>query len=186
MNRAPDAAARRFVQHCRDRVAALAVCLLAVGLSLFGPSAHAADGCKVLLCLAAPSWRDISDCKPPVEETMHNLALGHPFPSCSMSGEGNTAVHQWATAPSYCPPQYAHAVETESGTFYLCDYAGAITVIVNGAPWSRTWWAFNLDSVTEFSQAAKLQLGTWSTRFDDEYAAWLASNPPSLPPCTLC
>lgn len=186
MNKAPAAATRRLIGHCRDLVPVLAVCLLAVGLTLVGPSARAADGCKVLLCLAAPSWRNIAECKPPVEEAMHELEMGHPFPGCPMSSDGNQATHQWAAPPAYCPPQYAHAVETENGIAYWCDYVGAITVIVNGALWSRTWWAWSTDSVTEFSPEAKVQLGTWDVRFENEYAAWLASNPPSLPPCTLC
>ena len=33
------------------------------------------------------------------------------------------------------------------------------------------------DAVTEFSASAKNQLGSWDTRFDTEYAAWLASQP---------
>jgi hypothetical protein len=38
------------------------------------------------------------------------------------------------------------------------------------------------DTVTEFSPAAKAQLGTWDTRFEDDYAAWLAALPPPAPP----
>jgi hypothetical protein len=35
--------------------------------------------------------------------------------------------------------------------------------------------------VTDFSPAAKTQLGAWDTRFDDDYAKWLASLPPPAP-----
>ena len=36
-------------------------------VALFGmsPPAHAVDGCTVLLCFAAPSWRSIPQCVPP-------------------------------------------------------------------------------------------------------------------------
>ena len=37
------------------------------------------------------------------------------------------------------------------------------------------------DTVTEFSPAAKAQLGTWDTKFDDDYAAWFAALPPPAP-----
>ena len=36
------------------------------------------------------------------------------------------------------------------------------------------------DTVTEFTPAAKARFGTWDTRFDDDYALWLASQPPAL------
>lgn len=71
----------------------------------------------------------------------------------------------------------------ESGPMiYSCDYTGAVSVSINGAPFARTWWTMAGDTVTEFSPAAKTQLGTWDTRFDDDYAAWLASLPPPAPP----
>jgi hypothetical protein len=35
--------------------------------------------------------------------------------------------------------------------------------------------------VTEFTPAAKAQLGTWDTKFDDDYAAWFAALPPPAP-----
>ncbi|MGE0099030.1 MAG: hypothetical protein AB7S86_11865 [Hydrogenophaga sp.] len=35
------------------------------------------------------------------------------------------------------------------------------------------------DTVTDFSPAAKAQLGSWDTRFDDEHAAWKAALPPA-------
>jgi hypothetical protein len=148
-----------------------------------GPQpAQAADGCKVLLCLAAPSWRSIPQCVPPINEVLHDLAHGKPFPICDMAGGGNSGTHEWAYAPTFCPPQYTRAVDTEIGRTYTCDYAGAVTVMVNGALFTRTWWTMSGDTVTEFSPAAKAQLGTWDTRFDDDYAAWLAALPPPAPP----
>jgi hypothetical protein len=144
--------------------------------------AHAADGCQVLLCLAAPSWRSVPQCVPPVRQVLHDLARGKPFPVCNMTGAGNSANHEWAAAPVFCPPQYSHLVHSESGPIHICDYTGAVTVTVNSALFTRTWWTMEGDSVTEFSPAAKAQLGTWDRRFDDEYAAWLASLPPPAAP----
>ena len=93
------------------------------------------------------------------------------FPTCGMSGAGNSASHQWASAPGYCPPQYTRVFDGASGPVYTCDYTGAVTVTVEGAVWARTWWGIAGDTVTEFTPAAKAQLGTWDTKFDDDYAS---------------
>lgn len=154
---------------------------LAALIALVPTPARAVDGCLVLLCLAAPSWRAIPQCVPPVKQLFRDLARGKPFPTCSMSGAGNNANHAWSSAPAFCPPQYTRVIDSESAPIYQCDYSGAISVSINGAPFSRTWWSFGGDSVTEFSPAAKTQLGTWDTRFDDDYARWLASLPPPTP-----
>lgn len=157
----------------------------AVWLALAGlvpTQARAVDGCLVLLCFAAPSWRSIAQCVPPIKQVLRDLTRGKPFPSCAMAGGGNSASHTWASAPSYCPPQYTRVSEGEGGPIYSCDYTGAVSVSVNGAPFARTWWTMDGNTVTEFSPTAKSQLGTWDTRFDDEYAAWLATQPPPAPP----
>jgi hypothetical protein len=99
-----------------------------------------------------------------------------------MGGQDNAAQHDWAIAPTYCPPQYSRLYETESGPIYSCDYVGAVTVKVNGVLFTRTWWKDDGGTVTEFSAAAKAQLGQWDTRFDDEYAAWLAAQPQPAAP----
>jgi hypothetical protein len=158
-------------------------CAIAVALSgaIAPRQAHAVDGCLVLLCFAAPSWRSIPQCVPPIKQVLRDLARGKSFPTCSMAGGGNSASHAWANAPSYCPPQYTRVFDSESGPIYSCDYTGAVSVSINGAPFARTWWTMAGDTVTEFSPAAKAQLGTWDTRFDDDYAAWLASLPPPAP-----
>lgn len=163
----------------RDAAATLTTLTALLGTSL---PAAAVDGCQVLLCLAAPSWRDIPQCVPTITQLLRDLARGKPFPSCAMAGSGNAAGHDWASAPSFCPPQYTRATEGPNGPRYYCDYDGAVSVTVNGAPFSRTWWTMDGGTVTEFSPAAKAQLGRWDTRFDDEYAAWLASQPPSTAP----
>ena len=157
--------------------------ILLVGGLLSAP-ARAADGCLVLLCLAAPSWSSIAQCVDPVRQVLRDLARGRPFPSCAMSGAGNTARQEWASAPGFCPPQYTVTVEQESGRIQYCTYMGAVSVTINGALWTRTWWTLG-DSVTEYTDAAKASLGTWDTRFDDDLAAWLALHPP-VPFCAFC
>jgi hypothetical protein len=150
-------------------------------LSVSPSPARAADGCLVLLCFAAPSWRAIPQCVPPIQEVLRDLARGKPFPSCGMSGSGNSADNR-RSGPDFCPPQYLVPVILESGSAYYCGYDGAVAVTINGALWSRTWWSMSGDSVTEYMPEAKASLGTWDTRFDDDYAAWLAAQPPDLPP----
>ncbi|MFO1219606.1 MAG: hypothetical protein U1E89_14665 [Burkholderiaceae bacterium] len=152
------------------------------GLAALAPTpARAVDGCLVLLCLAAPDWRAIPQCVSPVRQLFRDLARGKPFPTCSMSGAGNAAGNQWTSAPAFCPPQYTRVFEGESGPVYSCDYGACISVSINGSLFSRTWWNFGGETVTEFTPAAKAQLGTWSTRFDDDYARWLAMQPPPAP-----
>jgi hypothetical protein len=157
-----------------------------LGLLTIDEPARAVDGCLVLLCLAAPSWRSIPQCVPPIQQVLHDLAHGRPFPTCAMAGPSNSASHRWASAPSFCPLQYIRVVEGESSPIYSCDYAGAVSVKVDGAPWARVWWRGSGDTVTEFTPTAKAQLGTWDTQFDDDYTAWLASLPPTSPPCPTC
>lgn len=163
-------------------VAMVLTIVVATTGALLPRAAQAVDGCLVLLCFAAPSWRSIPQCVPPIKQVLRDLARGKSFPTCGMAGGGNSASHAWASAPSYCPPQYTRVFDGESGPIYSCDYTGAVSVSINGAPFARTWWTMAGDTVTEFSPAAKTQLGTWDTRFDDDYAAWLASLPPPAPP----
>jgi hypothetical protein len=159
---------------------------LSLGLCLAALPARAVDGCTVLLCFAAPNWRAISQCVPPIRQVLRDLARGKAFPTCAMAGASNSASHQWASAPSNCPPQYTRVGYAESSPIYSCDYTGAVSVSIDGAPWARTWWSFGGETVTEFAPGAKTQLGTWNTQFDDDYAAWLALQPPPVEPCTAC
>lgn len=161
-------------------VATLRAAALAALLCLGAPAARA-DGCVVLLCLAAPSWRAIPQCVAPVRQVLRDLARGRPFPFCGMSGAGNSGQHAWAQAPGHCPPQYVQIVYQDGPPEYLCRFAGAVTVWINGEVFTRTWWAWDDDTVTEYSPAAKAQLGTWDTRFEDDHAAWLAAQPPAEP-----
>ncbi len=163
---------------------AMTCALTASALTLAFP-AHALDGCLVLLCLAAPSWSAIPQCVPPIHQLLLDLARGRVFPTCAMAGAGNSAGHQWANAPSFCPPQYTRSYEAESGTNYACDYAGAVTVNIDGRPWSQVWWSLDKGTTTEYFPSAKAQLGTWDPTFERDYAAWLGrqASPVTPPPC---
>jgi hypothetical protein len=176
LDRPGGAAKHGSAMRCVVRYIALA------GLAANAPSAKAVDGCLVLLCFAAPNWHAIPQCVPPITQVLKDLAKGKPFPTCAMAGTGNKATHAWADAPTYCPPQYTHVIQSESSSTYICDYVGAVSVSINAAPFTTTWWSGMGDTVTEFSPAAKAQLGTWDTRFDDDYAAWKASLPLPPPP----
>ncbi len=153
-------------------------------LALAGAAApaRAADGCLVLLCLAAPDWQTIPACVPPVEQVLQDLAHGRGFPTCAMAGPGNSARQDRASGTTDCPPQYIRFEETESGRTPTCEYQGVVTITLNGRPFTRTWWSFSGDTVTEFSAAAKTQLGRWNSRFDTDYATWLAQQTPPGPP----
>lgn len=162
-----------------DRTFGSAVASAAVlSLSLLAPTAaHAVEGCLVLLCFAAPSRNSIPQCVPPIRQVLRDLARGKAFPTCGMSGTGNSARHAWARAPGNCPPQYTRVHETESGPVYTCDYTGAITVSIDGKPFTRTWWDMGGDTVTDFSPVAKSQLGSWDTKYVAARAAWQRSRP---------
>ena len=103
----------RTRQAAKCDIVARCTTLLLAFAALFGAStpASAVDGCKVLLCLAAPSWRSIPECVPTIRQLHRDLARGKPFPVCSMAGAGNSANNTWATAPGYCPPQYTHVFD---------------------------------------------------------------------------
>jgi hypothetical protein len=166
-------------QKRRATTATNAASLAALGASLLTAPlpAIAVDGCVVLLCLAAPSWRAVPQCVPPIRQLFRDLARGKAFPTCGMAGGSNAATHSWSAAPSFCPPQYTRTWDGPHGPVHTCDYDGAISVTVNGEPFARTWWSMAGDAVTDFSPSAKSQLGSWDSRFDAEYAAWLASRP---------
>lgn len=173
-SRSRTASAEANSRKSRAAVASAAV----LSVSLLAPTgAQAVEGCLVLLCFAAPSWKSIPQCVPPIRQVLRDLARGKSFPTCGMSGAGNSARHAWARAPGNCPPQYTRVHETESGPIYTCDYTGAISVTIDGKPFTRTWWDMGGDTVTDFSPVAKSQLGTWDNRYDDDRAAWLRSRP---------
>ena len=139
-----------------------------------------------MLCLAAPNWKTIRQCVDPVRQVLRDLARGRPFPSCGMSGAGNSANHRWSSPPTYCPPQYTRVYDIDPQPIFTCDYDGAVEVAIDGCLWTRTWWNWSGDTVTEYAPVAKAALGTWDTRFDDDYSTWLAALPAAAPSCSPC
>jgi hypothetical protein len=139
-------------------------------------SAHAFDGCKVILCLAGP-WRSIPECVPDVKEALRCMARGKCWPRCaSAPGVGLS----WTSAYN-CPPQYLVQNEWQ-GTSY-CAKTGVVDVAFNGvASWVRVWFNQGDDSSVslEYSAAAKAFIGpdNVNTTFDDDYARWVATQPP--------
>lgn len=114
-------------------------------------------GCQVLLCMANPNGSEaVAECVPPIEHLWSALANGDAFPTCSFQdSQGNDAGpssdtyanNQWASASFCLPPYLVHVMDTA-----YCTLSGAITVTVNGAPFSRVWWGPGV-SVTEFNTA---------------------------------
>jgi hypothetical protein len=185
-------------------------CSLGVVMALTSAPARA-DGCTVLLCLAG-NWRNIHQCVPPVRRALRDLALGRSFPFCELaspsdglsfsppapSGNGPysaappsssplqpaaaSTVLRWA-GDGFCPEQYRSRIELESGSTYVCAYAGAIEVSVGGLVWNRTWWNMAGDTVTEWSEAARRAVPEAVTddRFERDYLAWRALQPQPLP-----
>ena len=151
--------------------------LVALGALVCSVTAQAADGCTVLLCLAG-NWKNISQCRPPVEEMMRDVARGLHFPGCESGG--NSAAGNRAIAASECPPQYRTETLVESSIDYQCPFSSVIGVSVDGKPWSRTWWSASGDSVTEWLPAAREAFAANPTEIDErfalDHAAWVAAQ----------
>jgi hypothetical protein len=156
---------------------------LAMAAAALGP-ACAADGCTVLLCLAGP-WKQVSQCVPPVSETLHDLAHGKPFPACDMSGDGNHAANAWTTQES-CPEMYG-LYDDQSGAWWRCSYPGLISVYIDGQLWSDMFWDFGGRTSTRYTDYARTQLGEQylDPTYDNDLAAWKATHP-EPPPCPQC
>jgi hypothetical protein len=138
-------------------------------LSMFSTtSAHAADGCRFLLCIAGP-WSSIAECRPTVYEVFHDLARGRPFPTCDMSGSGNGANNIW-TSEASCPSMYRQ-YNPESGAYAGCTYPGRIAVYINGGLWSQVYWNMSGNTSTWYSDAARSGLTQQpeSTPLDDTF-----------------
>lgn len=146
--------------------------------------ASAADGCVVLLCLAGP-WTQISQCVPPVNETLRDLALGKPFPACDMSGDGNKAGNTWTTE-STCPEMYS-IYGVKDGAWQRCMYPGLISVFIDGQLWSDMFWDRSGRTSTRYTDHARVQLGEQylDPKYDQDLAEWETRHP-DPPPCQGC
>lgn len=161
----------------KHAAASLAVAIAGLGGQA---TAHAADGCTFLLCIAGP-WQSIAECVPTVTEVFSDLAHGRPFPSCAMSGgPGNQASHRYIRAEQDCPPWMQ--VRGPYGEYRFCTAAGKITVMIDGQWWSDVYWNTSTTQ-TSYSANAKTQLGSgnWDPTYEQSEAAWIAANPPPAP-----
>lgn len=147
----------------------------------FGASpAHADDwGCQVLLCLSNPNGPTaVAECVDPINKLWKELAKGHDFPTCTFApgpnGESaqsqaanNYGGNQWASG-TFCPPQYTYI--DSSTTLPYCTMTGAVSVVVNGQPWTRIWWNGSTTK-TEYSGGAG-QKSSGTQGYDADYAVW--------------
>lgn len=82
-------------------------------------SAFAVDGCKVLLCLAAPAgWRSIPACVSVMEEALGSIFSG--LPSCHMVGDPTTGTGSYAKV---LPSNYYSDCPTGTTALPLGQYA---------------------------------------------------------------
>lgn len=88
---------------------------------------------------------------------------------------------QW-TNEATCPPFYSNW-NPESGAWQSCNYAGVVSVRVNGAWWSDVYvdvWGGSNTS-THYSDAARAQLtptGQIDPTYDNDAAAYVPPPPP--------
>ncbi|HEY1129956.1 MAG TPA: hypothetical protein VGF12_11165 [Roseateles sp.] len=156
----------------------LRVCCLAMGIALAASlPAYAVDGCQVLLCLAAPNWRCLSPCMPPVTQMRRDVARGMPFPACAAGSAGNPASLRWSGAPSFCPSQYMRTFDDRTGPIDTCDYSGTISVTFQDMPFSPTSASDAGDIVPESPPTAEAQLGAWDAEFEADCVTRHAAQP---------
>lgn len=159
-----------------------------IALMTFGSTqAHAVDGCKVLLCMAG-DWRNISQCRPEVEAAFRDVARGHAWPTCGMSGASNSASFGWISEAE-CPAFYQDfSVNGDTGNSYYSGcrgYDAVIRVQVQGASWLDMFWSFSgQPSSTRYYAPARTALGSnLDPKYDTDAAAYV---PPPLPPQQGC
>ena len=164
--------------------AAFALLLTAFLLGTATP-ARAADGCLVLLCLAAPSWSSIAQCVDPVRRSVHDLAHGRPFPAATCRARQQAdqpVVERAGLLPA--------AVHDRDRARERHGLPVRVRRRRRGRGRTASLWAAHLVERPaalghRVQPAAKASLGTWDTRFDDDYAAW--SRPVAgYPRATAC
>jgi hypothetical protein len=160
--------------------------IFTITCALASPAAHAVDGCKVLLCLAG-NWSNISQCRPEVEQAMWDASHGRGWPTCGMSGAGNTANFGWLSEAN-CPEFYRDYGTSGGDSGYTVytgcrGYGALISVHVNNAPWIDLFWSFSgaPSSTRYYSPARAALVGNIDPKYDTDAAAYMPPAPPS--PC---
>jgi hypothetical protein len=151
--------------------------ILLVGSAFGSAPAYAVDGCKVMLCITA-NWKNISQCRPDVEQAIHDVERGRGWPSCN---DANGAVYQRATEAT-CPAFYSR-YNPENGAWASCQFDAILSVKVNNVPWSDMFWTIGGTATsTHYYAPARAALGdSIDPRFDLDAAAWVP--PPPAPVC---
>jgi hypothetical protein len=156
---------------------ALAYLVVLASSILGSPPAHAVDGCRVMLCITA-NWKNILQCRPDVEQAIHDVERGHGWPTCD---DANGANYQ-RTTEATCPAFYSR-YNPDNGAWASCQYDAILSVRVNNMPWSDTFWSMGgTDTSTRYYGPARAALGdSIDPRFDLDSAAWVP--PPTAPVC---
>lgn len=175
--------------------------LAAMVLMTFYVNASAVDGCKVLLCFAG-NWKDISQCRPEVEQALKDQAKGKGWPTCGKAGPGNGVeqkvlfgptcpfhLRQWQFVPN---PAYNTGEGGTSwdgkvyGTWRMtCQAIQVLDVQVNGMAWKKSFVLTDGSELEEWQPAAVQampQIAGASSTPSPQYAAWLAAGSPKGTP----
>lgn len=180
----------------------LAMLFAAIALTIASPPAAAVDGCKVLLCFAG-NWKDISQCRPEVEQALKDQAKGKGWPKCnetqasSQTASSNSTVQKTLSGPA-CPYQFrtwdfqVNQAYTEShdklyGVWKMtCKYTYALDTTIDGKPWKRTYVDVNGNAIDEWYQAGRdafpVDVGSKRIGADLVYDEWVSSGSPTTKP----
>lgn len=108
-----------------------------------------------------------------------------------MAGGGtNTASVNLASPSTACPPQYLDVVKDECGHVLssTCRMAGSVDIGMGGQLLMQVWFTDGTWTSTWYSDQARTMFGAWiDPRYDTDYIAWLATQPPpgtGLPTCS--
>lgn len=173
----------------------------------FATPAHAVDGCKVLLCFAG-NWRDISQCRPEVEQALKDQAKGKGWPTCNTTQPNgtqqteNSIVSRVIYGPS-CPfyfrqwqfvpdPSYN---TLENGTSWdgkiygkwqmTCQSTEILATTINGQPWKASYLlpdGSTFDQWMPAALAAMPDLTADANSLEVVQAAWAAAGSPTTKP----
>lgn len=173
---------------------------LALLLSSTAP-AYAADGCKVLLCFAG-NWRDISECRPEVEQALKDQAKGKGWPTCQTTQADSSVQTENSIVPitiygPACPywardwafdvnPNYDTFDNKVYGTWRMtCKVTQIMAVSIDGQPWKKSYVMPDGSSVDEWlpaAVAAMPDMDFTANSVDTAQAAWVSAGSPTTKP----
>lgn len=162
--------------------------------------ALAVDGCKVLLCFAG-NWRDISECRPEVEQALKDQAKGKGWPTCKETQPDgsvktdNSIVPRTVFGPS-CPywarqwtfvPEWGDITDKEVyGLWRMsCAVTEIMAVTIDGKPWKKSYLMPDGSTLDEWSPealAAMAGVDLGPDALAAAEAAWIAAGSPTTAP----